>query len=123
MHGGGGDLARLPPGRATAPVLPSDARRRRGACANLLRLSGAKIEREEAIVDTKVIRAWHQRLAGSARMAAQAGRELPLKPYQVLCRPTDFSIQFIRWLRSMLLRATCYREALALLRPLTEKYR
>ena len=123
MYGGRGDLARLPPGRATAPVLPSDAQRRRGACAHLLHLFGAKIRRDEAIIDTKVIRAWQQRLAGSARMAAQAGRELPLKPYQVLCRPTDFSIQFIRWLRSMLLRATCYREALALLRPLTEKYR
>ena len=89
---------------------------------NLLRLFGAKLEREEAIVDTKVIRAWHQRLAQRAKMAAQAGRELPLKLYQDLYRPTEVSLQFIRWLRSMLLRATCYGEALALLRPLMEKY-
>ena len=30
--------------------------------------------------------------------------------------------QFIRWPRSMLMWATCYREALALLRPLMAKY-
>jgi len=89
---------------------------------NLLRLFGAKLAREEGIVDTKVIRAWHQRLAERAKIAAQAGRELPLKLYQDLYRPTEVSLQFIRWLRSMLLRATCYREALALLRPLMLKY-
>lgn len=89
---------------------------------NLLRLFGAKLQREEGIVDTKVIRAWHQRLAERVKMAAQAGRELPLKLYQDLYRPTEVSLQFIRWLRSMLLRATCYREALALLRPLMQKY-
>lgn len=89
---------------------------------NLLRLFGAKLEREEGIVDTKVIRAWHRRLAERVKMAAQAGRELPLKLYQDLYRPTEVSLQFIRWLRSMLLRATCYTEALALLRPLMEKY-
>ena len=54
--------------------------------------------------------------------AAQVGRELPLKLYQDICRPMVV-MQFIRWLRSMLLGSTCYREALALLRPLTEKYR
>lgn len=89
---------------------------------NLLRLFGAKLQREEAIVDTKLIRAWHQRLAERAKMAAQAGRDLPLKLYQDLYRPTEVSLQFIRWLRSMLARATCYRQALALLRPLMEKY-
>ena len=40
---------------------------------------GAKLEHEEAFVDTKVIHTWHQRLAGHAKMAAPAGRELPLK--------------------------------------------
>lgn len=89
---------------------------------NLLRLFGARLEREEGIVDTKVIRAWHQRLAGRAKTAVKFGRELPLKLYQDLYRPTEVSLQFIRWLRSMLLRATCYREALALLRPLMLKY-
>jgi len=89
---------------------------------NLLRLFGAKLEREEGIVDTKVIRAWHQRLAERVKMAAQAGRELPLKLYQDLYRPTEVSLQFIRWLRSMLLRATCYRQSLALLRPLMLNY-
>ena len=89
---------------------------------NLLRLFGAKLEHEEGIVDTKVISAWHQRLAGRAKAAASAGRELPLKLYLALYRPTEVSLRFIRWLRSMLLRATCYREALTLLRPLMEKY-
>ncbi len=89
---------------------------------NLLRLFGAKLAREEGIVDTKVIRAWSKRLDERAKMAAQAGRELPLKLYQDLYRPTEVSLQFIRWLRSMLIRATCYRDALALLRPLMERY-
>ena len=89
---------------------------------NLLRLFGAKLEREEGIVDTKVMRAWHERLAVRAQKAAEAGRSLPIKLYQALYRPTEVSLQFIRWLRSMLLRTTCYREALALLRPLMEKY-
>jgi hypothetical protein len=89
---------------------------------NLLRLFSAKLEREEGIVDTKVIRAWHQRLAGRAKAAATAGRELPLKLYLALYRPTEVSLQFIRWLRSMLLRATCYRESLTLLRPLMAKH-
>jgi hypothetical protein len=89
---------------------------------NLLRLFGAKIESEEGIVDTKVIKAWHQRLDDRAKKAALAGRELPLKLYQALYRPTEVSLQFLRWLRSALLRSTCYRQALALLRPLMEKY-
>ena len=49
-------------------------------------------------------------------------RRQPLKLYQDHYRPTEVSLQFIRWLRSMLLRATCYREAMALLRPLMEKH-
>ena len=89
---------------------------------NLLRLFGAKLEHEEGIVDTKVTHAWSQRLAVRAQKAAEAGRELALKLYQALYRPTEVSLQFIRWLRSMLLRATCYRESLAHLRPLMEKH-
>jgi hypothetical protein len=89
---------------------------------NLLRLFGAKLEREEGIVDTKVVKAWNERLAVRARKAAEAGRTLPLKLYQALYRPTEASLQFIRWLRTALMRATCYRESLALLRPLMEKY-
>ena len=89
---------------------------------NLLRLFGAKLEREEGIVDTKVIKAWNERLAGRAEKAAEAGRTLPLKLYQALYRPTEVSLQFIRWLRTALMRATCYRESLALLRPLMAKY-
>ena len=64
---------------------------------NLLRLFGAKIEREEGIVDTKVIKAWHQRLDARADAAVKAGRELPLKLYESLYRPTEVSLQFIRW--------------------------
>jgi hypothetical protein len=89
---------------------------------NLLRLFGARIEREEGIVDTKVIKAWHQRLAARADAAVKAGRQLPHKLYESLYRPTEVSLQFIRWLRSALHRPTCYREALALLRPLMERY-
>lgn len=89
---------------------------------NLLRLFKAKIKTEEGIEDTKVINAWHKRLDVRAEAAAKAGRVLPLELYKALYRPTEESLQFIRWLRSVIVRSTCYRVALALLRPLMEKY-
>ena len=35
-----------------------------------------------------------------------------------LYRPTEVSLQFIRWLRVGLMRPTCYRRAIEQLRPL-----
>lgn len=89
---------------------------------NLLKLFGAKLKDDEGIEDTKVIRAWHLDLAKRVAAAREAGRTLPEKLYKSLYRPTEHSLQFIRWLRSALHRPTCYIMALAQLRPFMEKY-
>ncbi len=69
---------------------------------NLLRLFEAKLKSEEDIQDTKVIKAWQKDLAKRAEKARAAGRHLPVKLYQALYRPTEVSLQFIRWLRDLL---------------------
>jgi hypothetical protein len=89
---------------------------------NLLRLFHAKIRREEGIQDSKVIKAWHKDLAKRKEKACLAGRSLPEKLYQALYRPTEVSLQFIRWLRIGLMKPTCYRRALDDLRPLMQAY-
>jgi hypothetical protein len=48
--------------------------------------------------------------------------DLPKKLYQALYRPTEVSLQFIRWLRVGLTRPTCYRLAIEQLRPLMLAY-
>lgn len=89
---------------------------------NLLRLFEAKLKHEEGIQDSKVIKAWNKDLAKRAEKARAAGRTLPVKLYQALYRPTEVSLQFIRWLRVGLLRQTCYRQAIEQLRPLMLNY-
>jgi hypothetical protein len=89
---------------------------------NLLRLFTAKLKEEENIEDTKVIHAWHKDLAKRAGKALTAGRLLPVKLYKALYRPTEVSLQFIRWLRVSLARPTCYRQAIMRLRPLMRAY-
>lgn len=89
---------------------------------NLLRLFEAKLKNEEGIQDTKVINAWQKDLAKRAEKARAAGRHLPVKLYQALYRPTEVSLQFIRWLRVGLTRPTNYRQAIAHLRPLMLAY-
>jgi hypothetical protein len=89
---------------------------------NLLRLFEAKLKSEEGIQDTKVIKAWQKDLAKCAEKARAAGRNLPVKLYQALYRPTEVSLQFIRWLRVGLTRPTCYRQAIEQLRPLMLAY-
>lgn len=89
---------------------------------NLLRLFEAKLKSEEDIQDTKVIKAWQKDLAKRAEKARAAGRHLPIKLYQALYRPTEVSLQFIRWLRIGLTRPTCYRQAIEQLRPLMLAY-
>ena len=71
---------------------------------NLLRLFEAKLKNEEDIEDTKVIKAWQKDLAKRAEKARAAGRHLPVTLYQALYRPTEVSLQFIRWLRESLIR-------------------
>lgn len=105
----------------------SDAGKRIQAIAmsivhNLLRLFEAKLKSEEGIEDTKVIKAWQNDLAKRAEKARAAGRHLPQQLYQALYRPTEVSLQFIRWLRVSLTRPTCYRQAIEQLRPLMLAY-
>ena len=89
---------------------------------NLLRLFAAKLKSEEGIEDTKVIKAWQKDLGKRAEKARAAGRHLPTKLYQALYRPTEVSLQFIRWLRVSLTRPTCYKHAIEQLRPLMQAY-
>lgn len=89
---------------------------------NLLRLIEAKLKTEEGIQDQKVINAYHKDLAKRIEKARSAGRSLPIKLYQALYRPTEVSLQFIRWLRVGLMRPTCYRHAIDQLRPLMQAY-
>jgi hypothetical protein len=51
-----------------------------------------------------------------------ADRHLRMKIYQALYRPTEVSLQFIRWLRVGLKRPTCSRRAIEQLRPLMRAY-
>lgn len=67
---------------------------------NLLRIFHDWIRREEGITDTKVEKAWKDKLVLRARALLALGREVPVKPYLSLRRPTEASLQFIRWLRS-----------------------
>ena len=89
---------------------------------SLLRVFEAKLKSEEGIEDTKVIKAWQKDLAKRVEKARVAGRDLPVKLYQALYRPTEVSLQFIRWLRVCLARPTCYRRAIEQLRPLMLAY-
>ena len=89
---------------------------------NLLQLFNATLKTEEAIEDTKVITAYHKDLDRREAKAKAAGRVFPKTLYLAIYRPTELSLQFIRWLRSHLMLATCYRQALALLRPLMTQY-
>ena len=89
---------------------------------NLLRLSETKLKNEEDIEHTKVIKASQKDLGKRAEKARAAGRHLPVKLYQALYRPTEVSLQFIRWLRGSLMRPTCYRHAIKQLRPLMQAY-
>jgi hypothetical protein len=85
---------------------------------NLLQLFHATRKTEAAIADTKVITAYHKDLDRRAAKAKAAGRAFPRAPYQARYRPTELSLQFLRWIRYHLMRASCYGPALALLRPL-----
>ena len=87
---------------------------------NLLRLSETKLKNEEDIEHTKVIKTWQKVLGKRAEIARAAGRHLPVSLDQALYRPTEVSLQFIRWLRVSLIRPTCYRQAIEQLRPLMQ---
>ena len=89
---------------------------------NLLQLFSATLKTEAAIADTKVITAYHKDLDRREAKAKAAGRAFPRTIYQARYRPTELSLQFLRWIRYHLMRASCYGPALALLRPLMAQY-
>ena len=89
---------------------------------NLLQLFKATLKTEEAIEDTKVIDAYHKDLDRREAKAGKAGRFFPKKLHLALYRPTELSLQFIRWIRIHLTNRTCYRQALDALRPLMASY-
>ena len=89
---------------------------------NLLQLFNATLKIEAAIADTKVITTYHKDLDRRAAKAKAAGRAFPRTLYQARYRPTELSLQFLRWIRYHLMRASCYGPALALLRPLKAQY-
>jgi len=89
---------------------------------NLLKIFTANLKRDENIQDSKVIRAYHKDLDKRENEALKAGRPFPKVLYLALYRPTELSLQFIRWMRSCLIRSTPYKQALLLLRPLMDAY-
>lgn len=89
---------------------------------NLLQLLKATLKTEEAIEDTKVIKAYHKDLDRRETKAVEAGRVFPKTLYLALYRPTELSLQFIRWIRIHLTNRTCYRQSLDALRPLMASY-
>jgi len=89
---------------------------------NLLQLFKATLKTEEAIEDTKVIDAYHKDLDRREACAQKAGRLFPKELYLALYRPTELSLQFIRWIRIHLTNRTCYRQSLDALRPLMASY-
>ncbi len=64
---------------------------------NLLHLFKVTLKTEEAIEDTKVIDAYHKDLDRREANAQKAGRVFPKTLYIALYRPTELSLQFIRW--------------------------
>ena len=89
---------------------------------NLLQLFKATLKTEEGIEDTKVIKAYHKDLDRREANAKKSGRPFPKALFLDLYRPTELSLQFIRWLRTALTIPTCYRQALERLHPLMESY-
>ena len=89
---------------------------------NLLLLFKASLKRDENIEDTKVSSDYLKKLDVRESKAKKAGRIFPKALYVALYRPTEVSLQFIRWLRSSLVRSTLYNQAITLLRPLMAAY-
>lgn len=89
---------------------------------NLLRLLQVRQKVEDGIEDKSVIDALKKPLPKRLKNAREAGRELPKKRNLALNRPTEVSLQLIRWLRVSLFRPTRYRQFLSELRPLMLTY-
>lgn len=88
---------------------------------NLTVLLEDVLKADEDIVDEKVLRRIEQRHQAQSALAAKAGR--PMNPLlSIAKRATQRSSQFLRWLRAQLTFPTPWRQAIAALRPLMNKY-
>ena len=89
---------------------------------NLIELFKMTLKCDENIEDTKVITSYHREIEISEKTTIEKGFSFPKKIYLALYRPTEVSLQFIRWLRQHLTLRTLYRTAIASLRPLMKAY-
>jgi Transposase DDE domain len=88
---------------------------------NLLVILENCLEREDGIRDEKVLAKRAKRMAQTeAGIRKRGGTPNPM--VQQHLRPTQRSLQFIRWVRACLRDATCWDPAIALLRPLMANY-
>lgn len=88
---------------------------------NLMLIFERYLEREEGIIDEKIVRKRQERLKADIAKAANANRKMS-SMLQAPKRATQRSLQFIRWLRAELEHPTLWRLALARLRPLMREY-
>jgi hypothetical protein len=85
-----------------------------------------KVTPRSADSDEIFVTLTNQGLSPATRPARSGGQKKPAASsgtlYQALYRPTELSLQSIRWIRVHLTCGPCYRAALAMLRPLMLKY-
>lgn len=89
---------------------------------NMLLLLEAKVEREHGIRDEKVARKYERTLRKRAQEARKNGKRLPRMIKRLRTRATQFSFQYIRWLRNHLTKQASYSESLPALRAAMETY-
>ncbi|MFT5190462.1 MAG: hypothetical protein ACI957_003497 [Verrucomicrobiales bacterium] len=89
---------------------------------NLMLLMEAKVQDEHGIRDEKVEKKYDKELQRRERIASKAGRRLPRMIRMLRRRATQFSLQFIRWLRNHLAIKSSYEESLPALRTAMAAY-
>jgi hypothetical protein len=89
---------------------------------NLMLLIEAKVQEEHGIRDEKVEKKYDKELQRREQIASKAGRRLPRMIKLLRRRATQFSLQFIRWLRNHLAIKSSYEESLPALRTAMTAY-
>jgi hypothetical protein len=89
---------------------------------NLMLLIEAKVRREHGIRDEKVERKFEKQLRRREVVALEKGRRLPRMIRLLRRRATQFSFQFIRWLRNHLNLKASYEQSLPALRRAMVSY-
>lgn len=80
------------------------------------------MRREHGIRDEKVERKFEKQLRRREEVALEKGRRLPLMIRLLRRRATQFSFQFIRWLRNHLNLKASYEQSLPALRRAMVSY-